>query len=182
MRKVPRAIDTKMTERPAIDEYHEFYSGYIGKVPSGNLIQIAEEQITELRATFATISESQSSVLHPPYTWTIKQVIGHMIDTDRVFGDRLHRFAAADFQPLNGMDQDPYVDNLDYESPTLSALVDELLHCRQANALLLRRLPAAAWDRRGIASGHSVTVRALAYMQVGHVTHHMRIIEKRVLD
>ena len=169
------------TERPASSEYFEFYANYISQVPDGNLFAIAEAQIDELRTFFENVSEHQSTVLHAPYTWTIKQVVGLMIDTDRVFADRMHKFASADFQPLNSMDQNAYVQNQDFVSPTLSVLVQELLLCRQSNVMLLKRLSPEAWSRSGIASDHPVTVRALAFMQVGHITYHLKILRKRLM-
>lgn len=165
---------------PALDEYFEFYAGYVSQVPEGNLVSLAEAQITEMGDFFQNVAESQAVVLHAPYTWTIKQVVGHLIDTDRVFADRMHRFASADFQPLNGMDQNLYVENHDYKTPSLASLVEELLLGRRANVLLLRRIQPAAWDRRGVASDHTITVRALAYIQVGHITYHLKILKKRL--
>jgi hypothetical protein len=168
------------TTPPNSDEYFEYYHSYVSQVPEGNLITLAEAQIAEIEAFFRNVAEEQAVVLHAPYTWTIKQVVGHLIDTDRVFADRLHRFAAEDFQPLNGMEQNLYVESLDYQTPTLASLVEELLHCRKANVLLLRRLPVTAWDQSGVASDNPITVRALAYIQVGHITYHLKILRKRL--
>ncbi|MEQ1824494.1 MAG: DinB family protein [Pirellula sp.] len=167
---------------PATDEYFEYYGGYVQLVKEGDISRLAENQVEEMRTVFQQVPESHACVLHSPYTWTLKQVCGHMIDTERIFSDRLHRFAAADFQPLPGMDQDIYVAQQDFETPSLKSLVDEMLFCRQANVLLLRRLKREAWDHRGVASDRSVTVRALAYMLVGHVSHHLNIIQKRLLQ
>jgi uncharacterized damage-inducible protein DinB len=126
------------------------------------------------------VTEQQSCVLHAPYTWTIKQVVGHLIDVERIFAERLHHISSNDLQPINGMNQDEYVANADYQSPTLASLVDELLFCRQANLLLVRRIKPSAWDNRGMASGHPVTARALVWMLVGHIMHHMKIVERRL--
>lgn len=168
------------TRPPTADEYFEYYGTYVRLVPAGDLLGAAESQIGELREFFRTVSEQDASRLHPPYTWTIKQVVGHLIDAERIFGNRLHRFSSGDLQPLPGMDQNPYVANHDYTSPALQSLVEELLCCRQANLLLLRRIKSRAWDNRGVASDHPVTVRALAYILVGHIQHHMQIVRKRL--
>ncbi len=173
-------LDSVPVAPPTEDEYFEYYANYISQVPAGNLVAIAEAQIIEIRDFFRNLTEPQSVILHPPYTWTIKQVVGHLIDADRVFADRLHKFASADFQPLNGMEQDPYVENQDYVTPTLASLVEELVLCRQANILLMRRLKSGAWVHRGIASDHPISVRALAYIQVGHITYHLKILRKRL--
>ncbi|MDP1562635.1 MAG: DinB family protein [Pirellulaceae bacterium] len=165
---------------PAPDESFEYYHNYIRHVPPGDILDLAKQQIDELRSVFDTVSVSESMKLHAPYTWTLKQVVGHLIDAERIFADRLHRFAAADLQPIPGMDQNDYVNNFDYDSPSLANLVDELVFCRQSNVLLLRRLKPSAWDQRGVASGHSVSVRALAYILVGHIEYHMQIVRQRL--
>ena len=165
---------------PTTDEYFSYYGTYVNQVPAGDIRTLMETQVHEVREFFGQLSEAEASVLHAPYTWTIKQVVGHLIDTERIFAERLHHFAMRDPQPLPGMEQNDYVNAADYISPTLTALVEELLHLRQANSLLLRRLTPEAWQNRGTASGHSVTVRALAYMLVGHIYHHLHIVRQRV--
>ncbi|MCC6507542.1 MAG: DinB family protein [Pirellulaceae bacterium] len=167
--------------RPKADEYFEYYDTYISKVPDGNIVEQLRDQVAEIEALFRPISEEVAQQIHPPYTWTIKQVMGHLIDTERIFADRLHKFAMGETQAQPGMDQDVYVASADYGSVTLSALVDELVHCRRANSLLVQRLTEEAWNRRGTASGHAVTVRALAWMLVGHVIHHAQIVTIRLL-
>lgn len=165
---------------PATDEANEFYWTYIRLVPPGNLFELAEVQNQEVRDFFRQVTDEQASEVHSPYKWTIKQVVGHMIDTERIFADRLHRFACGEHQSLPGMDQEPYVASCDYATPTIESLVDELCCLRSANVSLMRRLKKSQWDLRGIASGQSVTVRALGFMLVGHVTYHMQIIKKRL--
>jgi hypothetical protein len=173
-------MTTFVLEPPKPDEAFEFYSTYIRLVPSGDLLETATRQIEELTDLLETLNDQTASLIHAPYTWTIKQVIGHMIDTERIFANRLHRFACGDLQPLPGMEQEPYVTNCDYESPSVGVLIEELLCLRRANICLMRRLKPKQWDHRGVASGHPVTVRALGYMLVGHVTYHLQIITKRL--
>lgn len=166
--------------RPGRDEYFEYYDTYVSKVPDGNIVQQLRCQVDELQAFFDRVSEEVAQQIHPPYTWTIKQVVGHLIDAERIFADRMHKFAMGDQQAQPGMDQDVYVAAVDYTNVSLSALVAELLHCRRANVLLVERLTAEAWKRRGFASGYEVSVRALAWMLVGHIIHHMQIVAKRI--
>ena len=166
--------------RPTQDEYFSYYDTYVSKVPDGNIIQRLEDQLSEVRSLLDAVPEEEAEKIHPPYTWTIKQVTGHLIDTERIFADRLHRFAMGEQQEQPGMDQDIYIASADYHSVALPALMEELLHCRQANLLLLKRLTPEAWSRHGIASGHPVTVRALAWMLAGHIIHHLRIVQKRL--
>lgn len=166
--------------RPLPDEYAPFYGTYVDLVPDGKCLHLLRTQIADLRQSLQVVEEPAASVCHPPYTWTLKQVVGHLIDTERIFADRLHRFSSGDPQAQPGMDQDAYVAGMDYERPTLAALLDELEHLRKANILLVDRLSAEAWNRRGIASGHSVSVRALLWMLVGHIIHHAKIIRQRL--
>jgi hypothetical protein len=173
-------MTTFTLEPPRPDESFEFYATYIRLVPNDDLLETGTVQIEELTNLLEIINEKTASQLHAPYTWTIKQVIGHMIDTERIFANRLHRFACGDLQPLPGMEQEPYVSNCDYDSPRLDVLIDELCCLRRANIHLMRRLKPNQWDNRGVASGHPVTVRALGYMLVGHVTYHLQIIQKRI--
>lgn len=166
--------------RPARTEYFEYYDTYIRKVPDGDLLELARAQIGELRDFFGGVTEQQAMTLHAPYTWTVKQVLGHLIDCERIFGNRMHRFGFGDLQPLAGMNQDEYVANNDYVTPALGSLVEELLCCRQANLLLMQRIRPGAWDNQGVASDHPITVRALAWILVGHILHHMEIVRKRL--
>lgn len=166
--------------RPFSDEYNEYYQGYLDCVPEGDLFETLENQIGYFQDVFGKISDEEASKLHDPYTWTIKQVAGHLIDAEKLFGWRAHRFGCGDETPLPGMEQNPYVDAIDYTQISLAELADELEHTRRSNFSFLKRLSSESWDRTGTADGNSITVRALAYMLVGHINYHMRIVEKRV--
>jgi hypothetical protein len=166
--------------RPELDEAAEFYWTYIRLVPPGDIVDLSKRQLFEIEQLLASVAEEEAVILHPPYSWTIKQLVGHLIDTERIFANRLHRFACGDLQAIPGMEQEPYIANCDYVNPPLVDLSAELLHCRLANTLLLQRLTPSAWDQRGVASGYAVTVRALAYMLVGHITYHAKIIRRRI--
>lgn len=168
------------SHRPASDEYAEFYETYVRLVPEADLLDVLSDQVEVIQAELNQIDDPTASMIHPPFEWTIKQVVGHLIDCERVFADRLHRFACGDEQPLPGIDQDRYVANQDFEAVGLAELTTELLHLRQANLLLLSRIPDKAWDRRGTASDVPFTVRSLACIMAGHIMHHIKIIKSRV--
>ncbi len=153
-------LSTYRTRAPSTDEYQSYYDRYVSLVPEGNIVDIAAEQLEYATRLFLSLSEEDAIRCHPPYTWTIKQVMGHLIDVERIFADRIHRFGMGDFQALTGMDQDLYVANGDYVSPALVDLIEEFAHCRKGNLALLRRLPEASWGHCGMASGHMVSVRA----------------------
>ena len=171
---------TPLLHRPKPDEYAEFYETYIRLVPNSDLMETLSLQVRELPEILDSIDTPTSATLHAPYTWTIKQVLGHLIDCERIFGGRAHRFACGDDQPLPGIDQDTYVANQHFKTTNLSSLSEEWVHCRQANLMFLNRIPRESWNYRGEASGHSFTVRSLAYILAGHITYHLNIIKTRV--
>lgn len=166
--------------RPGSDEFAPYYGRYIERVPDGDILPLLERQIDDVRGTLGRVPESQENVPHPPYTWTLRQVVGHLIDVEKVFGYRAHRFACNDLRPIPGMEQDDFVANLDYQCVTLASLTNEWEQVRLANIPFLRRIPPQAWDRIGTIDGNILSVRAIAYILVGHVTYHLDIVRKRV--
>lgn len=174
------ADNSEILHRPSPEEYFEYYETYIRLVPDGQCLSLLQSQVTELTDFFSKVSEADSSIVHPPYRWTIKQVLGHLIDVERIFSDRLLRISSGDKQPQPGMDQDLYVMHQDYQAPSVQSLLEEWKLCRQANILLFKRLKPNAWKMTGTASGYNVSVRALLWMIVGHVIHHFTIIQQRL--
>lgn len=173
-------MSSTSTARPQASEYAKYYGAYIGLVPDGDIVIQLDNQIDEFRGVLDKIPAADANVLHAPYTWTIKQVVGHLVDVERVFGYRALRFASNDMRPIVGMEQDDWVANTDYETPTLVALVDELEFSRRANVRFFKRLSPESWDRQASADDNEMSVRAIAYCLVGHITHHLEIIKKRV--
>jgi hypothetical protein len=164
--------------RPEPGEYAEAFSGYIGVVPEGEIVEMLEVQVSETTRLLQGLSAS-ADFAYAPGKWTIKQVVGHLSDTERVFGYRALRFGRGDPAPLPGFDQDPYVAAGQFDQRSLGDLIDELLAVRRATVLLLRGMPAEGWLRRGVASDHEVTVRALAWIIAGHELHHRNILSER---
>ena len=173
-------MTVRSSTKPLAAEYAEYYGLYIDRVPNGDILELLESQIADFTGLLSAASEEQAGVLHSPYTWTIKQVVGHMIDVEKVFGYRAHRFACNDLRPILGMEQNDFVDSLDYESPLLSDMVVELKCSRRSNLYFLKRIPETAWSRMGTADGNVISVRACAFILVGHVIHHLEIIKKRL--
>ena len=165
---------------PAESEYLPYYGTYISLIDNPDIVAVLESQIAEFRDVLSDIPDGEASRLHEPYTWTIKQVVGHLIDCERVFGYRLAWFAAKNQTPLPGMDQNEFVDAMNYESVSLADLVDELEWTRRSNLGLLNRLEPSAWDSRGVADGNEITVRAIAYILGGHIAYHLRIVRARL--
>lgn len=165
--------------RPAADEHAEYYGTYISKVPEGDVLDLLGGQLADTRATLSKLSPEHETFRYAPGKWSVREVVGHLIDTERVFAARAHWFARQADEPLPGMDQNLWAAASNACDRPLAELLDELEATRHANVLMLRGLSAEAWDRRGIASGVEFSVRALAFILAGHEIHHRRLLEER---
>lgn len=165
--------------RPAPDEYAPFYANYIALVPEGGVIAQLERQATEFARLLESIPEDRADHAYAPGKWTIKEVVGHLTDAERVFAYRALRFARGDATPLAPFDEDAYVPAAAFGARTLADLSQEFQAVRNATVALFRGLPTEAWTRRGIASGHEVSVRALAWIAAGHELHHRKVLIER---
>jgi hypothetical protein len=165
--------------RPADTEFAPYYGTYISLVTETDALAVLEKQPTELRQLAAGVGSDREAFRYAPDKWSIREVLGHIIDTDRVFGHRAFCIGRGEPQPLPGFDQDAYLATSDFDTRPLSQLVNEFTTVREANLLVLRHLRSTDWDRTGTASGHPVSVRALAFMMAGHVRHHCRILQNR---
>ena len=174
-------MENRANTRPRADEYAPYYSKYISRVPEGDVIATLSEQLESTLAVLRNITEEQANSRYAEGKWSIKELVGHLTDSERIFGYRLLRFARNDQTPLPGYEQDDYVANAGFDKCRLSNLIEELEHVRKSNLSLLRNLDAEAWQRRGDANDQPVSVRALAYIIAGHETHHMEILRTRYL-
>ena len=165
---------------PAKCEYPEYFESYISKVPSGDFISTLAGQPQMLRGLLGDLPEGEDNKPHAPYTWTLKHVIGHLLDVERIFSTRMLRIGVGDTTPMPGMDQNDYVDGLDYENVSMTALLDEFAALRESNRLLAMRLGSESLARTGTASDCKVSARANLYILVGHVEYHAEIIRQRV--
>ncbi len=167
-------------QRPASTEYAAFYGKYIDLVPETDIVAVLATQLDEMIPFLRAVPESQGNVLHPPYTWSIKQVVNHLIDCERIFGYRALRFARGDATELPGFDETAYAREADSDRCPLADFVSEFEALRRSHVLMFRNLPAAAWSRSGTANNNPVTVRAAAFILVGHARHHTAILRKRL--
>ncbi|HET7250561.1 MAG TPA: DinB family protein [Gemmatimonadales bacterium] len=168
--------------RPGTDEYAPYYGTYIGKVPDGDLRAMLASQLAETLALIRSIPESRGGHRYAPDKWSIKGVLGHLADSERIFSYRALRIGRGDTTPLPGFEQDDYVPMGNFDARTLRDLADELAAVRQATLHLFAHLDQAAFERRGTASGKPVSVRALAYIIAGHELHHVGILKTRYLS
>jgi uncharacterized damage-inducible protein DinB len=167
--------------QPQTTEYNPYYGKYLSLVPEGDVISTLSRQLEDTLGFLRSLSEEQADSRYAPDKWSVKEVVGHVLDTERIFGHRLFRFARNDQSALPGYEQDDYVRAGNFGKRSLSDLAEEFEHVRRANLLLLRSLDDEAWLRRGTANDSEISVRALAYILAGHETHHMQIIREKYL-
>lgn len=171
-----------LNRRPEASEHAPYFSRYIELVPQRPLLQLFHEQLEEVREFCSSVNEERASIVDSPYRWTFKQVLGHLLDTERVFGYRANRVAAGDQTWLPGFDENAFVAGLDYHEVTLASLVEELLYLRFSNTYLFDRLTIEQLQRVGVADGKPISARACAYVLIGHIEHHLRILRQRLAD
>ena len=168
-----------MNKRPEKDEYAEFYAGYISLVEETNIILALQNQVAEIENLFAAMTDEKSDFRYAAGKWTIKESLGHIVDTERVFAYRALRISRGDKTPLAGFEQNSYVANSNFSRTKFAALLEEFLLLRRANVLLFKNLSDEAWSKIGTASGAEISVRAIAFIMVGHVRHHTNILQTR---
>ena len=168
--------------RPQPTEAAPYYSGYINLVSDDNVVAALEKQLTETYDYLNGISEEQSLFRYAPDKWTVKQVLGHVNDTERVFLYRALWFARGFPESLPSFDQNVAVGGSESNEVPWRELVEEFRNVRLATLSFFKNLPESAWSRTGIASDNPFTVRALAYIIAGHTTHHEAVIRERYLN
>ena len=162
-------------QKPDQSEYANFYHRYIDLTPEADVVYTLGEQLRET-LDFMRSLELDPDQPYAPGKWSLKQVLGHLIDTERVFSYRALSFARADGSALPGMDQNDFQNNSDANARQLEVMFMEWTFLRQANVLMFESFTEEAWLRSGIASGAEVSVRALAHMIAGHELHHLNIL------
>jgi len=173
--------NTSMTTAPDQTEAAEHYFKYIEQVPAGDICDILAAQATELLGLFETITETQSLHRHAPGRWSLRQVANDLNDTERLFVSHAFWFARGFDTPLPSFDQDVAIAAAAADERSWFSHVDEFRSVRDATLTFFQGLPAHAWARRGLATGRPFTVKALAFITVGHVAHHMKIVRDKYL-
>jgi hypothetical protein len=167
-----------MLTRPEPTESAEFYRNYIAKVPDGSLLDFLAKQPGNYRQLLTGVSDADATAPTAPGKWSIKQIVGHLCDTERVHSYRVLRFARGDQKELQGFEQDDYVREAGSNARSLEDLLNELENVRKSTLALLGSLPAGAETRRGVANGNPITVRAQAYVIGGHAQHHYELLKQ----
>jgi uncharacterized damage-inducible protein DinB len=168
-----------MKTRPEPGEYAPYYEKYIALVPGNEIVDVLEAQRKQMMQLFAARSERDGNFRYAAEKWTVKEVLGHVSDTERIFAYRALRIARSDQTPLSGFEQDDYVRAGAFGERTLTDLAEEFEHVRNATVALFGSLGKEAWLRRGVANKNEVSVRALAFIVAGHELHHRHILEER---
>ncbi len=168
-------------DRPGMDEYAEYFNTYVSKVPGSDILAFMNQQLESTAALLRGIDESKADFRYEPGKWSIKELIGHIIDSEKVFSYRGLAFGRNDTAALPGFDQDVWTKHANYANVPLGEIITEFEAVRRATILQFKHLDNAAWSRSGIANGNQLTTRAAAYIIAGHTEHHLRILKERYL-
>ncbi len=172
---------SNLTERPTKEEYGGHFGTYIDAVPEGNIVDILAEDLKATSEFLSDLPLEKAEYRYAADKWTIKEVIGHIADTERIMSYRLLRIARGDSTPLPGFDQDEYMKHVNFNASSLADLIADYIAVRKATLTLVHSLADEAWGRKGTASNTVMSVKALAYVIAGHGIHHIRIVKDRYL-
>jgi hypothetical protein len=166
---------------PQPGENAPYYDRYISLVQSNDILATLDEQRRQMLLLLSGRTEADGDLRYAPEKWSLKEVLGHINDTERIMSYRALRISRGDETPIEGFEQDDYVRNGPFTRRSVEDLVEDFIAVRRASLSLFRNLDEAAWTRRGVANKNEMTVRALAYIIAGHELHHRRILEERYL-
>jgi len=165
--------------KPSDTEYASYFGRYVGLVPEGEILATLAGQISGTLATLRGVSDADSLKRYAEGKWSIREVVGHMIDTERIFAYRALRIARNDQTNLPGFEQDDYIPAAQFDRRPWSGLLEELEAVRHSTVLMFRGLHEEAWERQGISNGNRMSARAAAYIIAGHELHHMRVLREK---
>lgn len=168
-----------MTQRPEASEYPPFYAPYVARVAGDDPVSALQGETTHLHSRLDAIPEARGDHAYAEGKWTVKTLLGHMIDAERIFSYRLLRLARGDSTPLPGFEENDYARVAASDARTVADLVSELRDVRASTLRLVTSLPADAWARRGVVNNGEVSVRALGFITAGHARHHLEVLRER---
>jgi len=171
-----------MTDRPQNGEYSDFYKDYVARVPEGSVVDILASELSKWEQFLAEIADEQAEVRTQDGKWSIKEILGHLCDAERIFGYRALRISRGDPAPLAGFEQDDYVREGNAHARSVKDLFAEFRYLRMANIAMFRAIPKDSWVRMGTASNVPVSVRALAYITAGHEIRHLELLRARLTE
>lgn len=168
-------------QRPEASEYFEYYGRYIEKVPEGDILSILESELAETLDLLDGLTEERANYRYAPGKWSVKEVIGHLIDVERLFSYRALSFARNDPAPLPSMEQEDWAKFNNASQRTLSELLMEFVAARRSSIAMFRSFDDGMWERQGTASGYRFSVRTFPYIIAGHERHHRGVLQERYL-
>ena len=167
--------------RPEETEYAPYYQSYVEQVSESDIMAVLRGELDDLDVLLGRVPAEKETYAYAEGKWTVREIIGHLIDGERVFGYRALCIARGEKQNLPGFDQNDYMLTAPYSHIELEDLLSELRLVRLSNIAMFRSLDEEAWNRAGTANGNEITVRALAFIMAGHVRHHMNVLKERYL-
>ena len=167
--------------RPKDNEYAPFYADYLMNLKDENIIEFQKNQLGEIKLIFNSIDEDKGNYTYAEGKWTVKEVLGHLVDTERILAYRTLSFARGEKQTLPGFEQDDYVEEGFFNNRTVKDLLNEFIALREANILMFKSFSDEVLMRRGNANNNEFTVNALQYIIPGHVKHHLKILKEKYL-
>ena len=167
--------------RPIPGEYAEGYGHYLGQAPEGDVLALLEAQMLEVERLCTGLQEAQGTYRYAPGKWSLKDLLQHLTDVERIFTYRCLRIGRGDATPIEGFEEDDYALAAQADANGLVALLADFRLARASSLALFRSLPAAAWDHAGITNGRHITARCFPYLVLGHAAHHLGVIRERYL-
>ena len=168
-------------KRPETNEFAPYYNTYVSLIEGDNVLPVLDAQTAELRAIFSQTPEEKGTYAYAEGKWTLKEMLSHIIDGERIFAYRVLRISRGDETPIEGFEQDDYIATSNANNRSFADLLDEFDLQRRSNLLLVNNLSDENASRMGTASGVAISARALTYIMAGHVTHHVGVLKERYL-
>jgi uncharacterized damage-inducible protein DinB len=167
--------------RPTATEYDSYYDPMIELVPDQPILEVLEEQRHEIMGFLGSLDKATADYRYGPEKWSVKEVLGHVVDTERIFGARALCFARGEKQPLPPFEQDEYVTSAGFDRRSLASISREFETVRRSTESLFEGFDEGQWNRDGVANEVHLSARAVAYIVAGHAAHHMAVIRERYL-
>ena len=172
-------MSTSLRARPDAAEYPAWYGAYVACVPDGDIVTVLRRGGEELASALGAIPESSGGHRYADDKWTVRTLLGHMVDAERIFAYRALRIARGDTTPLPGFEENDFARTAGSDARTVADIVSELFVVRDGTVRLFQSFPDDAWVRSGTVNNGQVSVRALAYIIAGHATHHRSVLKDR---
>lgn len=166
-------------ERPVAGDYNPAFERYVARVPEADVLASFTRQIDDVRAALTPIPAANEKDRYAPGKWSVRQLVGHVIDAERVMGYRILAVARGDAQSMPGFDEELWGEHAGHDATPLPNLLEEFTLVRRSNALLVCGFSKEAWEKEGTANNNRITVRALPYIMIGHVRHHLAVLKDK---